>query len=82
MRFRALLRDGGLIDGYRHLHPTADWMRDVTWRGAPGRDGPAEGGRYYNKGMRIDYVLLDRSLAPALRRAQVRRRQRRSIHML
>ena len=69
-RFAALLDTGGLIDAYRLLHPTADWQRDVTWRGTPGVHNPAEG-RYYNKGMRIDYVLVSRSLAPRIKRAIV-----------
>ncbi|KAL1522809.1 hypothetical protein AB1Y20_017779 [Prymnesium parvum] len=61
-RFAMLLHEGGLVDAYRSLHPNPDWQRDVTWRGTPGRDGVPELGRYYNKGMRIDYVLVDKQL--------------------
>ena len=35
-----------------------DWRVDSTWRGTPGANGQPELGRYYNKGMRIDYVLV------------------------
>ena len=69
-RFAALLDVGGLTDVYRHLHPTANWQIDATWRGTPGVNNPAEG-RYYNKGMRIDYVLTSASLVPRIRRAVV-----------
>lgn len=70
-RFAALLAEAGLFDAYRHLHPTPDWRRDVTWRGAPAVSGPPEAGRYYDKGMRIDYVLLSSSLLPRAARAEV-----------
>ena len=69
-RFAGLCGTGDLVDAYRHLHPSPNWQTDVTWRGTPGVNNPAEG-RYYNKGMRIDYVLLSRSLVPRLRRAVV-----------
>ena len=69
-RFAALLETGQLIDAYRQLHPAADWRRDVTWRGTPGVNNPSEG-RYYNKGMRIDYVCVSSSLAPRIQRAVV-----------
>jgi len=70
-RFRALLAEGGLVDAYRVLHPTANWMKDVTWRGSPGKEGPPESGRYYAKGMRIDYVLVDRQLVSRVVRSEV-----------
>lgn len=63
-RFQAILERAGLVDAYRIVHPHPDWRRDVTWRGAPGRDGVPEAGRYFGKGMRIDFVLCSRSLAP------------------
>ena len=69
-RFTNLLEVGGLVDAYRHLHPTPDWKTDVTWRGTPGVHNPAEG-RYYNKGMRIDYVLVCKSLVPRVLTARV-----------
>ena len=59
-RFRQLLSDGDLVDSYRALHPVANWERDVTWRGTPGKDGPPESGRYYNK---VRAALVARSLA-------------------
>ena len=64
LRFRHVCEGGGLVDAYRLLHPTPSWQRDVTWRGSPGVNGPPETGRYYAKGMRIDYVLVAQSLAP------------------
>ena len=66
-----LIDAGGLVDAYRRLHPHADWTIDSTWRGAPGVSGPPESGRYYNKGMRIDYVLVASSLAGRITRAHV-----------
>lgn len=71
-RFRELCgRGSGLVDAYRHLHPTPNWAVDATWRGSPGVNGPPETGRYYNKGMRIDYVLLSPRLAPRVTAATV-----------
>jgi len=70
-RFRSLLAAGGLVDAYRTLHPVANWATDVTWRGCAGKDGPPAAGRYYAKGMRIDYVLVDRRLAGSVVRAEV-----------
>ena len=43
----------------------------MTWRGSPGVNGPPETGRYYNKGMRIDYVLVHTSLASRVTSARV-----------
>lgn len=63
-RFKALMERADLVDAYRLQHPQADWRKDSTWRGTPGRDGVPEAGRYYGKGMRIDYVLVSPSLAP------------------
>ena len=59
------------MDAYRTLHPVANWATDVTWRGCAGKDGPPAAGRYYAKGMRIDYVLVDRRLAGSVVRAEV-----------
>ena len=62
-RFADMLTAGELLDARRLTHPTPDWNRDCTWRGTPGAPpNPPEYGRYYGKGMRIDYVLLQRSL--------------------
>ena len=58
-RFARTLERARMIDAYRCLWPEPDWQRDVTWRGAPGVNIPAEG-RYYNKGMRIDYCIVPR----------------------
>lgn len=66
MRFERTLKLARLHDAYRLLHPTASWERDVTWRGTPGREGTApEAGRYYGKGMRIDYVCTSESIRVA-----------------
>ena len=70
-RFKSLCDAGNLVDAYRLLHPVANWSTDATWRGAPGVSGPPESGRYYNKGMRIDYVLVDQTLAPRVSKATV-----------
>ncbi len=41
-----------------------------TWRGSPGTSRP-EAGRYYKRGMRIDYTLVHESLAGRVVRAEV-----------
>ena len=71
-RFADLMQAGGLLDAHRLLHPTPDWQRDATWRGTPGAPpNPPEYGRYYGKGMRIDYVLLQAQLRARLVRTEV-----------
>ena len=60
-RFKELMEAGSLVDGYRVRFPVADWNRDATWRGAAGVDNP-KAGRYYGKGMRIDYILVSSTL--------------------
>jgi len=71
-RFADLMHAGELLDAHRLLHPTPDWKRDATWRGTPGAPpNPPEYGRYFGKGMRIDYVLIHRQLRARLVRTQV-----------
>ena len=71
-RFADLMQAGGLLDAHRLLHPTPDWQRDATWRGTPGAPpNPPEYGRYYGKGMRIDYVLVQAQLRARLVRTEV-----------
>lgn len=70
-RFNAMLARTGLVDAYRIIHPQPDWRRDVTWRGTAGKDGVPEAGRYFGKGMRIDFVLCSQSLAPRVSDALV-----------
>jgi len=70
-RFAELTKAAGLRDAYRLLHPHPDFKADCTWRGAPGANGVPEAGRYYGKGMRIDYVLVHESLAPRVSSATV-----------
>jgi len=70
-RFSELLRDGGLVDAYRLRHPTSSWQEDVTWRGTAGAHGVPEAGRYYGKGMRIDYLLVAHNLADRVESADV-----------
>lgn len=65
-RFKNLLEIGNLVDVYRLIHPTPNWSIDATWRGAPGVDIPNTG-RYYGKGMRIDYILVSQELLVAHR---------------
>ena len=66
------MQAGGLLDAHRELHPPPDWQRDATWRGTPGAPpNPPEYGRYYGKGMRIDYVLIQRPLRARLVRTAV-----------
>ena len=70
-RFQSICEAGGLVDAYRLLHPQPDWSVDSTWRGTPGAHGVPEAGRYYGKGMRIDYVLVDSATAPRVSHATV-----------
>jgi exonuclease III len=71
-RFADLMQAGELLDAHRLLHPTPSWTRDATWRGTPGAPpNPPEYGRYYGKGMRIDYVLVQRQLRARLVRTAV-----------
>ena len=71
-RFAEMCAAGALLDARRLTHPTADWTQDATWRGAPGAPPqPAEYGRYYNKGMRIDYTLVHEKLKDAVVRCDV-----------
>jgi len=67
VRFARTLEQAGMVDAYRLLHPTADWSRDVTWRGTPGANGVPEAGRYYGKGMRIDYAIVPKCGVRVLR---------------
>jgi exonuclease III len=54
-----LLRGGGMVDTFRHLHPTAEG-RYTCWNQHTNR-------RYENEGSRIDYMLVDRELLPLVR---------------
>ena len=72
LRFAEMCAAGALLDARRLTHPTPDWTADATWRGAPGAPPqPPEFGRYYNKGMRIDYALVHESLKGAVVRCDV-----------
>ncbi len=42
----------------------------VTWRGAAGKD-IAESGRYYNKGMRIDLFMVQKSVLGRVEESKV-----------
>jgi exonuclease III len=76
LRFSNIIKDGELVDTYRHFNPvplaaldenlhshtSEDRILDpsgptYTWRGTAGRD-IKESGRYYGKGMRIDYAMV------------------------
>ncbi|KAJ8752002.1 hypothetical protein K2173_001028 [Erythroxylum novogranatense] len=50
-RFGAILREGKLIDAYRHLHTEKDMERGFSWSGHPI-------GKYRGKRMRIDYFIV------------------------
>lgn len=77
MRFKQLCDDAGLVDPWAHLHRSGGLSNEIassndgaggevcravnghfpifTWRGT-------EGGRYFGKGMRIDYTLVSREM--------------------
>ena len=52
-----MLVEGKLVDAYRTLHPERG-ENDYTWRGW----GQQPTGKYYGKGMRIDYTLVSKQL--------------------
>ena len=75
-RFREIRQGGHLVDAYRHLHPVETTVVQQgheawTWRGSAGRDGNPSSGRYWAKGMRIDYTLVHESLVPRIRRSEI-----------
>ncbi|WCJ36193.1 DNA-(apurinic or apyrimidinic site) endonuclease [Euphorbia peplus] len=55
-RFGTILREGKLIDAYRHLHKEKDMDRGFSWSGNPI-------GKYRGKRMRIDYFVASEKLA-------------------
>ncbi|CBJ25517.1 conserved unknown protein [Ectocarpus siliculosus] len=75
---RLLASGGGLVDAYRRLNPVPaagaggarTEMEGMTWRGTAGNQVAAMG-RYYGKGMRIDYFLLSTALAPRIKEVKV-----------
>ncbi|CAN0306035.1 unnamed protein product [Ectocarpus sp. 6 AP-2014] len=75
---RLLESGGGLVDAYRRLNPVpaagardaGTEMEGMTWRGTAGNQVAAMG-RYYGKGMRIDYFLLSTALAPRIKEVKV-----------
>jgi exodeoxyribonuclease III len=59
-RFEAILRAGGLVDAFRHLHP--DEIQHTWW-------DYRQGHFHRGLGMRLDYVLVAEALAGGLRQA-------------
>jgi exonuclease III len=65
-RFAQLLKEGGLVDVWREVHPdgTCDvsmkpWDRpNYTWRGHLARNGAPYSAKFQGKGQRLDYFLL------------------------
>ncbi|XP_071902057.1 DNA-(apurinic or apyrimidinic site) endonuclease-like isoform X2 [Coffea arabica] len=54
-RFGAILKEGKLVDAYRHLHKEKDMERGFSWSGHPV-------GKYRGKRMRIDYFIVSEKL--------------------
>ncbi|KAH9624435.1 hypothetical protein KSS87_000466 [Heliosperma pusillum] len=54
-RFGAILKEGKLVDAYRHLHKEKDMDCGFSWSGNPI-------GKYRGKRMRIDYFLVSEKL--------------------
>lgn len=63
-RLSALLRAGGLVDAYRHLHP--DTVQHTWW-------DYRQGHFHRGMGLRIDLVLVSEALAPGLERVGIER---------
>ena len=79
-RFAGIRQVGHLIDSYRMKHPiqgelgwgVEDESKPWTWRGSSGKDGDyKDAGRYYGRGMRIDYMLIHESLRHRIKRSEV-----------
>ena len=75
-RFADIRESGHLIDAYRHLHPVGaaavEPGREAwTWRGSAGADGNPSSGRYWKRGMRIDYTLVHESLVNRIKRSEI-----------
>ncbi|CAA0815338.1 DNA-(apurinic or apyrimidinic site) lyase [Striga hermonthica] len=54
-RFGLILKEGKLVDAYRHLHKDKDMERGFSWSGNPI-------GKYRGKRMRIDYFVVSDEL--------------------
>jgi len=63
-RLERILDDGALVDAYRHVHPDDEQFTWWDYR---------QGHFHRGLGLRIDYILLDRSLAGALSECAIRR---------
>lgn len=63
-RLERIMREGGLIDAYREVHPEEQQFTWWDYR---------QGHFHRGLGLRIDYLLLDASLAPRLVECGIRR---------
>jgi exodeoxyribonuclease III len=63
-RLEAILADGHLVDAYRHVHPD---QQQFTWWDY------RQGHFHRGMGLRIDYILVGRSLAPRIRSCGIER---------
>ena len=71
-RFHNICMAGNLIDTYRIFHPIGSDVGSDTqwsWRGSPPRNFATA--RYYGKGMRIDYTLVDKRLVENVKRSEI-----------
>ena len=71
-RFNEIINAGNLVDTYRHFHKVgSDENSDNqwSWRGSPPRNFATA--RYYGKGMRIDYSLVDKRLLEYVKRSDI-----------
>ncbi|HEY5195731.1 MAG TPA: exodeoxyribonuclease III [Solirubrobacteraceae bacterium] len=69
-RLEAILEAGDLVDAYRYVHPDD---RQFTWWDY------RQGHFHRGMGLRIDYVLLSRTLAPRLERCGIERDFRKGV---
>lgn len=63
-RFGAILKEGKLIDAYRHLHKDKDMECGFSWSGNPI-------GKYRGKRMRIDYFIVSEKLRARIRSCEM-----------
>ena len=71
-RFKEIIDAGNLIDTYRHFHKIGSDVKSETqwsWRGSP--PVVRATARYYGKGMRIDYNLVDVRLLSYVKRSDI-----------